>query len=172
MVEAYIGVGSNIEPERNLPTALKLLQQRLEVVAIATVYRTAPIDRPDQAAYLNTVWQIRTDVPPRQIKFDILRRIESELGRVRTQDRYRARTIDLDLLLYGDLVLRDADLILPDPDIRRRPFLAIPLFELNPALILPDTQERLQHVVSAFNGSALEPVLDITCSLQRMVNDE
>jgi 2-amino-4-hydroxy-6-hydroxymethyldihydropteridine diphosphokinase len=172
MVEAYIGVGSNIEPEHNLPKALKLLQQRMEVVAIATVYRTAPIDRPDQSAYLNTVWQIRTDVPPRQIKFDVLRCIEAELGRVRTPDRYRSRTIDLDLLLYGDLVLCDADLILPDPDIRHRPFLAIPLFELDPTLILPDTQERLQHVVSAFNGSTLEPVPDITCYLQRLVNNE
>jgi dihydroneopterin aldolase/2-amino-4-hydroxy-6-hydroxymethyldihydropteridine diphosphokinase len=172
MVEAYIGVGSNIAPEYNLPKALKHLKKQVKVVAVSTVYRTAPIGRTDQPFYLNTVWQIRTDRSPRQIKSDVLRRIEVELGRVRTQDRYRARTIDLDLLLYGELVIREADLVIPDPDIRQRPFLAIPLLELNPELILPDTQERLQYVVSAFKRVILESVPEITWDLQRMVNDE
>lgn len=172
MTKAYIGVGSNIDPEYNLPKALQHLQNHVRVEAVATVYRTAPIGRPDQPAYLNTVWQIRTNFLPRHLKFAVLRRIETTLGRGRTQDRYHARTIDLDLLLYGELVIREADLVIPDPDIRQRPFLAIPLFELNPALILPDTQEKLQHVVATFSSAELQAVSAITSYLKHIVNDE
>lgn len=172
MTTAYIGVGSNIEPERNLQKALHQLQNHVEVEAVATVYRTAPIGRPDQSAYLNTVWRIRTNFSPRHLKFAVLRCIETELGRVRTQNRYRARTIDLDLVLHGELVICEADLVIPDPDIRQRPFLAIPLYELNPTLVLPDTQEKLQHVVATFRSVELEPMSAITSQLQRIVNNE
>jgi 2-amino-4-hydroxy-6-hydroxymethyldihydropteridine diphosphokinase len=172
MVEAYIGVGSNIQPEHNLPKALQYLQQRVRVVAVATVYRTAPLGRPEQPPYLNTVWQIRTDIFPRPLKFTVLRRIETQLGRTRTEDRYHERTIDLDLLLYGDLVIHEADLVIPDPDIRQRPFLAIPLFELNPNLILPDRQEKLHHVMTVLDEVSLEPLPRLTKHLQRMVHNE
>jgi 7,8-dihydro-6-hydroxymethylpterin-pyrophosphokinase len=118
------------------------------------------------------VWQIRTHFPPRQLKCAVLRRIETELGRIRTQDRHRARTIDLDLVLYGELVIRETDLVIPDPEIRQRPFLAIPLFEINPALVLPDTQEKLQHVIARFNSVELEPVPAITGQLKQLLNDE
>ncbi len=172
MVDAYIGVGSNIDAEINIPKALEHLQHYVNVIAVSTVYRTAPIGRSNQPDYLNAVWYIGTSIPPRDLKFQVLRNIESFLGRIRTQDRYSSRTIDLDILIYGDLVIRETDLVIPDPDIRERPFLAIPLIELNPVLILPDTQETLQSVVSALNPGALEPLPKLTNYLKRMVNYE
>jgi 2-amino-4-hydroxy-6-hydroxymethyldihydropteridine diphosphokinase len=167
MTEVFIGVGSNIAPEEHLVKALRTLQHHVAVIAVATVYRTSPIGRPEQKDYLNTVWQIRTEHTPHHVKFNILRPIEASLGRVRSEDVYAARSIDLDILLYGDMILYDADLILPDPDIRTRPFLAIPLLELAPGLLLPDTREPLQHVVVAFGQTELIPVPHITQQLQR-----
>jgi 2-amino-4-hydroxy-6-hydroxymethyldihydropteridine diphosphokinase len=172
MVDAYVGVGSNIAPEVNLPKALEYLQHHVEVVTVSTVYRTVPIGRPEQPDYLNAVWHIRTDISPREVKFKVLRNIESSLGRIRTQDRYSSRTIDLDLLLYGDQVIHEVDLVIPDPDIRERPFITIPLFELNPTLVLPDTKEALKNIASTLNSEELEPVTELTNSLKRMVKYE
>jgi 7,8-dihydro-6-hydroxymethylpterin-pyrophosphokinase len=71
------------------------------------------------------------------LKFEVLRRIEAALGRRRGPDKYAPRPIDLDLLLYGDSVVEEPDLVLPDPDLRTRPFLAAALQELAPGLIEP-----------------------------------
>lgn len=172
MIDAYLGIGSNIRPEENFRKALNVLQHYLDVVAVATVYRTAPIGRPEQDEYLNTVWQIRTRYAPEHIKFHILRHLEADLGRRRTIDKYAPRPIDLDLILYGDLVVHSDELVLPDPDIRTRWFLAIPLLELAPTLILPDTQEPLQQVVAAFGAIKPAPEPHITQQLQRMIPHE
>lgn len=169
MIDAYLGVGSNIRPEENIRKALTVLQHYLDVVAVATVYRTVPIGRPEQDEYLNTVWQIRTHYTPEHIKFRILRRLEADLGRHRTIDKYAPRPIDLDLILYDDLVVRSDELVLPDPDIRTRWFLAVPLLELAPTLILPDTWEPLQQVVAAFGAVNPTPEPHITQQLERMI---
>lgn len=170
MVEAYIEVGSNIDPERHLASALLLLQQRVDVTAVSTVYQTEPLERPEQSAYLNAVWRIKTTFPPRIIKFEILRRIESILGRVRASDPYRARTIDLDLLLYGEQIIQEPDLLIPDPDIWKRAFIAVPLAEINPALLLPGTHERITQIISNMDIPALTPVPRLTQRLQRMMS--
>lgn len=168
----YVGVGSNIDPEKNLPEALRRVQQQARVEAVATVYRTAPIGRPDQADYANTVWRIRVEQPPKVVKFKILRPIEAALGRVRTADKYAARPIDLDLIAYGNLARHDADLTLPDPDIRTRPFLAVPLLELAPHYTFPDSGESLSQVISALDATDLAPMPTLTRQLQRMVHHE
>lgn len=72
-VEAYIAVGSNIEPEQNLLTALDRLKEKVPVTAVSTVYRTEPVGRPEQPSFLNGVWKILTLLPPRTLKFDVLR---------------------------------------------------------------------------------------------------
>lgn len=141
--EAYIGVGSNIRPEENIVAALAALRTQVSVTAASIFYRTAPLGGRDEGAYLNGVWRIVTSIPPRALKFDVLRRIEADLGRTRLEDAYAPRTIDLDLLLYGDLVLSEEDLQLPDPDICDRPFIAIPLAELASSLVLPGTKVRI-----------------------------
>jgi dihydroneopterin aldolase/2-amino-4-hydroxy-6-hydroxymethyldihydropteridine diphosphokinase len=168
-IEAYISVGSNIEPEKNIPEALEKLKEYGRVKSISTFYRTLPIGRPEQSAFLNGVWQIDAVQTARELKFHVLRRIEAELGRVRTEDKYAARTIDLDIILYGDVVIDEPGLRIPDPDIRQRPFIAVPLLELGPRLVLPDTGELLSSLDIAKISQGMEPVYGFTGSLRERI---
>ena len=170
-VDAFVGVGSNIDPEKHIPEALDRIQKHARLTGVSTFYRTLPVDRPRQSFFLNGIWRITASVSARDLKFNILRRIESNLGRVRTEDKYAARTIDLDLVLYGRAVIDEPDLKIPDPDIRTRPFIAIPLLELEPELILPDTDESLASVVNRRNWSALEPAVEFTQRLKQALAD-
>ena len=126
----YIAVGSNIDPEPNVLQALELLMRELSVTASSTFYWSAPAERPDQDPFRNGVWQVQSTLTPREIKFDVLRPIEHQLGRRREKDSHAARTIDLDLALHGELRVAEEDLQLPDPDIPKRAFLWQPLAEL------------------------------------------
>jgi len=135
---AFISVGSNIEPERNIPAALTLLQKHAPVVASSTFYRTEPLGRPGQPLFLNGVWLIRPQTGPREVRDGILHPIERQLGRRRTADQFAPRTTDLDLTLYDDLVVSDGDLTLPHGDLRR-PFVHVPVLELlADSLLAPD----------------------------------
>lgn len=177
--DAYITVGSNIRPEKNIALALGRLGESVDLRAVSTFYRTRPLPRPygvggstaetdtaDQPDYLNGVVHVRTGVAPRPLKFEILRPIEAELGRGRGGDSYAARTIDLDIAVYGDRVIDEDDLRIPDPDIRTRPFVAVPLLELAPELILPDTGEPLAGLEAGRPGSGLVPDPEFTAHLQ------
>jgi dihydroneopterin aldolase/2-amino-4-hydroxy-6-hydroxymethyldihydropteridine diphosphokinase len=132
-------------------------------------YRTEPLDERDQPSFLNGVWQIKTRLVARELKFDVLRPIETDLGRVRTADTYAARPIDLDVLIYGDLVIDEPDLQIPDPDIRTRLFISVPLLELDPDLVLPDTGEPLASLVRVEDAAGLEPARAFTRKLHRLL---
>lgn len=165
----YVGVGSNIDPGKNVVAALELLRDRVEILGASTFYRTRPVARPEQSRFINGVFAIATDLAPRQVK-QVLSGVEAKLGRVRTPDRHAPRTLDLDLLILGELVLQEERLRLPDPDIRRRPFVALPLFELAPDLILPDTRERLSEVAAALSGQDLEVDAELTAALRNRIS--
>jgi len=126
---AFIAVGSNIEPQKNIAVALVALAEEANVISSSTFYRTEPIGRSEQPPFINGVWQVGTTVQPERIRSDLLCPIEEMLGRQRTADKFAPRTIDLDLVLYDDLVRNDADLKLPHPDIVR-PFVHGPIREL------------------------------------------
>lgn len=160
MARAFIAIGSNIAPAENVRAALHALARQTHLVAISTVYRTDALDRPEQAAYYNCVAQIETELPPLEVKRAVLRPIEDRLGRRRSDDRYAARTIDLDLIIYGDLQLDTGELTLPDPDILTRPFLAIPLSELAPNLVLPGRHARISDIASGLPGDGMQPLMD------------
>lgn len=163
----YIGIGSNIAPEENIPRALELLAGRATLLAVSTLYRTPPLERPGQEAYVNGACAIRTTQEPRPLKFDTLRGIEEAMGRARTADKYAPRPIDLDIALYGGTVLDEEDLRIPDPDIRDRAFLAVPLWELAPDATLPDTGETLQSVVRSMADTGMEPMTAYTAGLRQ-----
>lgn len=142
---AFVSVGSNIEPERNVLAALTMLASRTQVAESSTFYRTIPIGRADQAMYVNGVWLIRTNLEPVQVQGVLLRPIEALLGRRRTTDKYAPRTIDLDLVLYNDLVSEGAKVKLPHPDLVR-PFVCAPILELlerRRATIEPELKDRI-----------------------------
>jgi 2-amino-4-hydroxy-6-hydroxymethyldihydropteridine diphosphokinase len=168
-IDAFIAVGSNIQPEKNISAALLALKEYLTIITISNFYKTAAVGTATQPDFLNGVIKIKTTHPPREIKFDILRKIEERLGRIRTADKFAARTIDLDLILYGTLIIDDPDLCLPDPTIRTYPFVAIPLLELAPYLILPDSAKPLssEPVTKLKTSLHLEP--DFTTYLRLLV---
>lgn len=155
-VLAFVVFGSNIEPERNLPQALERLRRRADVVAVSSVYRTRPVGRRDAPVFLNAAVALRTRRSPEALKHEVLRPIESELGRVRTADRNAPRTIDLDLALYGVRVVNDPEkgLNLPDPDIETRAHVALPLAELAPEYVHPVLGETLFEIAQSVTRPA------------------
>lgn len=142
---AYVSVGSNIQPEHHIDLALQALMCRAQVTAVSTFYRTEPIGRPEQGSYVNGVFEVRTDVPARDMACKLLHPVETQLGRVRSEDRYAPRTMDLDLILYNDVTRCDASVKLPHPDIDRV-FVWAPILELlaRDVLVHPCKQAMLE----------------------------
>ena len=162
MTQAFVAVGSNIDPEKNVLEALCLLARSCKITGVSTIYRTEPEGRPQDPPYLNCVVRLDTDLEPEGFKLKVLRRIEDKLGRVRTSDRFDNRTIDLDLILYGGLTIYSAILTIPDPEISTRPYLALPLCELAPGLVLPGSGKKITDITASLNSSPMEPMDDYT----------
>lgn len=163
---AYIAVGSNIDPEKNISDGLQLLSEQVPVTCVSTFYRTEAVGRPEQREFLNGVCGVAASMEPRALKFQILRPIEEKLGRIRSKDKFADRTIDLDVVLYGETVIHEPDLRIPDPEIRERPFVAAPLLELAPEIVLPDTGESLAAVVEAQDVTKLSVAGEFTRTLR------
>jgi 2-amino-4-hydroxy-6-hydroxymethyldihydropteridine diphosphokinase len=168
-ITAYIAIGSNIEPERNVESALRAMCERLTVDAVSTFYRTPALGRPGQPDYLNGAVRVRTQLDPVRLKFEVLRAIESELGRQRSDDPYAERAIDLDLVSYGDVVMSDPEIVLPDPDVRSRSFVAVPLVELDPDIRLSDTGECLRDLPIAQDLRDMHPEMEFTRRLRELL---
>lgn len=169
MTIVFVGVGSNIDPEASIPAAQRRLASRVRVTGVSTFYRTEPVGAPGTPPFVNGVWRIETGLGPRELKGEVLRPIEAALGRRRTADRYAPRTIDLDVLVHGDEVLDGEGLRVPDPDVRTRPFVAFPLWELAPDLVLPDDGRALADVVSGLSREGMVALGDLTRLLRAEV---
>lgn len=148
MPRALLSLGSNIEPRRHLPEAVRRLAATpgVRVCAVSSVWRSPAVgsDGPD---FLNAALLLETELPPARLKSEVLRPLEAALGRVRGADRNAPRTIDLDISLYDALV--DPELGLPDPEIAERAHLALPLAELAPDARLPGRGRRLAELAAA-----------------------
>jgi 2-amino-4-hydroxy-6-hydroxymethyldihydropteridine diphosphokinase len=164
--EVFLGVGSNLEPERHLGAALERLAVHLTLEDVSTFYLTIPLGGRAQPPFWNGVLAARTELDPWTLKFQVLHGVEASLGRMRSEDRFASRTLDLDLLIYGKLVLAEERLVLPDPVIRERPFVARPLLELAPGLVLPDTGEALAELVSRMPDDGSVPLCEATAQLR------
>jgi 2-amino-4-hydroxy-6-hydroxymethyldihydropteridine diphosphokinase len=138
MATAFVGIGSNLgDRETHLLTALDLLaaEEGIEVVAVSRLRETEPVGPVEQGPFLNGAVQVTTDLPPRQL-LERLLDVEQRLGRVRAE-RFGPRTIDLDLLVYGDETADEPGLTLPHPRLHERRFALEPLAELAPGLVVP-----------------------------------
>lgn len=140
--KAFIALGSNIDPEKNLPTAVKHLTKIGEILAVSMVYQNPAVGPTPQPDFLNAAVLIATDFAPLEIRAR-LRQIESEMGRVRSKDKYAPREIDLDLCLLGETVFESPKLTLPDPNLLEQPHLIVPMAELDPDFIHPVTGKNL-----------------------------
>jgi 2-amino-4-hydroxy-6-hydroxymethyldihydropteridine diphosphokinase len=163
MHRAYIGLGSNIEPQRYLAAAVARLSLLGEVAAGSCVYESEAVGDAGQANFLNAAVLLKTELPAARL-CEALRTIESQLDRVRDPHNCNApRTIDLDLVLFDDDVLNIGHRRIPDPDILERSFLAVPLAELDPDLIHPETGESLAAIAERTRktGTALRARPDV-----------
>ena len=132
---AYLGLGSNVgDRARALQQAIDGLAAAdgVTVVAVSSVYETAPVGGPEQPDYLNAVVAIETDLTPREL-LEIAKRLEAEAGRV-SGERWGPRPLDVDVLLVGDEEVDEEDLVVPHPRLYERAFVMIPLAELDPML--------------------------------------
>lgn len=161
---AYIGLGSNLgdRPE-NLAEALRAIGEipATEGLAVSRVYESEPWGGVEQPAYANAVAVVATELQADQL-LAALQNIEESLGRVR-EERYGPRTIDLDILLFGDEEWVRPDLTIPHPRIRERAFVVVPLLEVDPKVVMPDglpllperaTLGRITGVLGAVPGFA------------------
>lgn len=169
MPAVYISVGSNIEPEKNIPAALRLLKKEVSITSVSTFYRTQPVGANGSPEFYNGAVRVDTVIGLRDLKFQMLHRIERTLSRTRGADPNAPRTIDLDIILYGDLVMRGPVLEMPNPDILTRPFVAIPIYEIAPDLILPDTGLPLAHLVKRMNCDDMVPLDEFTDRLRKEI---
>ncbi|HKX47215.1 MAG TPA: 2-amino-4-hydroxy-6-hydroxymethyldihydropteridine diphosphokinase [Gaiellaceae bacterium] len=138
MTVAYVGLGANVGPrEVTLLRAVDLLTEEddVEVLAVSQLRETDPVGIVDQPRFLNGVAQIETSLPPRAL-LELLLRTEQSLGRER-EERWGPRTVDLDLLVYGDLTVDEPGLRVPHPRLHERRFALEPLAELDPELDVP-----------------------------------
>jgi 2-amino-4-hydroxy-6-hydroxymethyldihydropteridine diphosphokinase len=137
-VRAYIGLGSNLgDREENLRRALARLAE-LGPVRSSSFQETDPVGVTDQPRFLNAAAELETELAPREL-LERLLAIERELGRDRKREqRWGPRLVDLDLLLYGDVVIDERGLTVPHPRLAERRFVLQPLNELDPHLSLPD----------------------------------
>ena len=134
-----MGIGSNLgDREAYVRQALELLAEEpgIELKEVSEIRETDPVGVVDQPRFLNAAARLSTDLAPR-VLLERLLAIEHSLGRVRTAERYGPRTIDLDLLLYGDRVVDEPGLSVPHPRLAERRFVLEPLAELDPALVVP-----------------------------------
>ena len=151
---AYIGLGANLpssagSPEDTLRRALEELAAAGQVTARSYLYRTEPVGFEAQPPFVNAVAQIDTDLEPEPL-LDFLLAVERRYGRDRTLDPPKGpRTLDLDLLLVDDLVLRTARLTLPHPGLAERRFVLEPLAELAPDLHIPGGGGTVEELLTA-----------------------
>ena len=138
MALAYIGLGSNVgKRDENLRQAIEMLGQEdgIESTRVSSFYETRPVGYLDQRDFLNGVVEIETSLSPQEL-LAATKMIEAKQKRVR-KVRWGPRTIDLDILLYDNIELTDANLKLPHPEVSKRAFVLVPLAELVPEKRLP-----------------------------------
>ena len=153
-ITVYLSLGSNLGDRlENLRRACTALEARgIPVRRASSVYETEPVDVQGQAWFLNCVVEAETTFPAKRLLAE-LQRIERELGRQRLRPK-GPRTIDLDILLYGDTVIRDEKLIVPHADLHKRRFVMEPLQELAPSLELPVFGRTVEEVFGELRDSS------------------
>ncbi|MGD0707942.1 MAG: 2-amino-4-hydroxy-6-hydroxymethyldihydropteridine diphosphokinase [Anaerolineaceae bacterium] len=142
----YLGLGTNLgDRSENLRAAANALLPNVKVLRESPVYETAPWGYAQQPAFLNQVIEIETRLTPLKL-LAYVKAVEVWLGRAPTF-RYGPRLIDIDILLYDDLVLQTPELIIPHPHLTERAFVLVPLADLAPDLKLPNTEQTVRELL-------------------------
>lgn len=185
VARAFLGVGSNIRPEENILALVRVLLAlpSTEVIGISTFYRTPPMSAPDEPSghreedsdYLNGVLEIRTTLGPEALQ-GVLVGIELALGRVRTEDKFAPRSMDIDILLFFpgpesplDGQRPPVESPSPHPEIFTRAFVALPLAEIAPDLILPPNDIPMAQVADRFPGPGGDAEPEFSAGLRQLL---
>ncbi len=132
-MRAFLGLGSNIGDRRTI--LREAVAAIAELIAVSPVYETDPVGGPEQGPYYNIVVELKTDRSPREL-LALCHELEQAAGRTRVI-RWGPRTLDVDVLLVGDLTVDDDDLVVPHPRMAQRNFVMAPLLDLAPELDIP-----------------------------------
>jgi 2-amino-4-hydroxy-6-hydroxymethyldihydropteridine diphosphokinase len=151
---ACLSLGSNIDPERNLPAAVTYLARFGQVRAVSTVWETLPVGFSDQPKFLNAAVLLETDLSAWALREEAIAGIETALGRVRTENKNAPRTIDIDVMLFNHDIIHLNRRRIPDPEVLERPFVAIPLAEIVPDYVHPETGQTLEEIAKQFDTTS------------------
>ena len=149
MTQAFVGIGSNIDRENSIRGGVARMREAFGPLLLSVVYES-PAYGFEGGNFYNLIAGFETDMTPRTLTRE-LHAIEHDLGRARGQPRYSSRTLDLDLLLYGDLVCHENDVDVPREDIRKFAFVLRPLAEIAGGLRHPETGETFSEMWQSFN---------------------
>jgi 2-amino-4-hydroxy-6-hydroxymethyldihydropteridine diphosphokinase len=146
-VTAYLSLGSNLgNREDNLDMALKLLGQRMRLGKISSIYDTEPLGNSNQPRFLNIACEVFTRLTPEGL-LALAKGIEGKMGRRGKSGE--PRTIDIDILLYGDKIVDTRDLVIPHPSMAERSFVLVPLAEIAPELVHPVVKKKIKEMRDA-----------------------
>jgi 2-amino-4-hydroxy-6-hydroxymethyldihydropteridine diphosphokinase len=151
--KVYLGIGSNLGERRvNIDKAVLLLKENpdISIVQVSTIYETDPVGGPAQAKFLNGVIELNTDLKPLELLTE-LQNVESRLGRVRTGLKNQPRTLDLDILLFDELVMNTQQLTIPHCLIQDRFFVLKPFSDIAPKVIHPVFKKTIKQLFNNLN---------------------
>ncbi len=161
MSTAYISIGSNLGDRlKCIREAIRKLEQskQINICKASSVYETEPVGYEEQPRFLNIVLELKASLEPLNL-LKLLRGIENQMGRKRDQPqgtefvRWSPRNIDLDLLLYEDLVLNSDKLTLPHPRMHRRRFVLVPLAEIAPRVVHPSLKKTVEKLLEELSDN-------------------
>lgn len=168
MPRVFVGVGSSVDPAVHVRRALLRLDEIIGLLGVSTFFQTPALGRPSDPPFVNGVVEVGDRLAPGPLKA-LLSKIEGDEGRQRAGDRFAPRPIDLDLLLHGDAVSSTQAPRLPHPDVTSRRFVALPLLELAPDLVLPGSHLRLASAIDRLPPYPMEPLADLTRALKELL---
>ncbi|MFA6051206.1 MAG: 2-amino-4-hydroxy-6-hydroxymethyldihydropteridine diphosphokinase [Methylobacter sp.] len=154
MPKGYISIGSNIDKDKNIPASLRALEQFFGNLTVSSIYESEPVGFTGDAFY-NLVVGFDSDLEVKAVAKQ-LRQIELDNGRTRDCKKFSARTLDLDLILYGDLIINDGRLQIPRDEIERYAFVLEPLAEIAPTLKHPISHISYAELWEKFDKSDLK----------------
>ncbi len=149
---AFLALGSNLQPEDNLLTCVALLANYGRIRAVSSVWQTTPLGYREQPDFLNAAILLETEYTALELRSVVIPQIESRLGRTRTANKDGPRTIDIDLILFNQEVFQMGRRRVPDPELFERAFVALPLAELDPDFVHPESGQTLQQIAGQFQG--------------------
>jgi 2-amino-4-hydroxy-6-hydroxymethyldihydropteridine diphosphokinase len=170
MTKIFLSLGSNIQPTTNLQSAVRLLDELGDLVAVSSVWQSAPVGYTSQPDFFNAAVAMCSEISPADVYRDWIEPIEAQLARCRDPNNKNApRTIDVDLSLYGEAQMNVLGHSIPDPDLLSRAFVAVPLAELDGDFVHPSIGRSLGDIANEMTTTGLirRDDIDLNTSTKR-----